>query len=108
MPRYALNLYTDYLITSFSYTTATGLSGLVDNAISHDQVMMCQHFYGHKIKLLLATFRNQQVTCNPSLNDVVYGYKKPRYIQRFLALLISGVFIAYYFNGNIIRVRNIS
>jgi hypothetical protein len=38
---------------------------------------MCQHFYGHKIKLLLATFRNQQVTCNHSLNDVVYGYKKP-------------------------------
>jgi hypothetical protein len=28
------DLYTDYLITSFSYTTATGLSGLVDNAIS--------------------------------------------------------------------------
>jgi hypothetical protein len=27
------DLYTDYLITSFSYTTATGLSGLVDNAI---------------------------------------------------------------------------
>jgi hypothetical protein len=25
-------------------------------------IMMCQHFYGHKIKLLLATFRNQQVT----------------------------------------------
>jgi hypothetical protein len=32
------DLYTDYLITSFSYTTATGLSGLVDNAISHDSV----------------------------------------------------------------------
>jgi transposase InsO family protein len=30
--------------------------------------MMCQHFYGHKIKLLLATFRNQQVTCNHSLD----------------------------------------
>jgi transposase InsO family protein len=28
------------------------------------------------------------VTCNHSLNDVVYGYKKPRYIQRFLALLL--------------------
>jgi predicted signal transduction protein with EAL and GGDEF domain len=40
-------------------------------------ILMCQHFYGHKIKLLLATFRNQQVTCNHSLNDVVYGYKKP-------------------------------
>jgi hypothetical protein len=32
------DLYTDYLITSFSYTTATGLSNLVDNAISHDQI----------------------------------------------------------------------
>jgi hypothetical protein len=53
--------------------------------------VMCQHFYGHKIKLLLSTFRNQQVTCNHSLNDVVYGYKKPRYIQRFLALLLRGL-----------------
>jgi hypothetical protein len=34
------DLYTDYLITSFSYTTATGLSGLVDNAISHDEVVL--------------------------------------------------------------------
>jgi hypothetical protein len=33
-----IDLYADYLITSFSYTTATGLSGLVDNAISHDPV----------------------------------------------------------------------
>jgi hypothetical protein len=32
------DLYTDYLITSFSYTTATGLSDLVDNEISHDQI----------------------------------------------------------------------
>ena len=32
------DLYTDYLITSFSYTTATGLSNLVDNEISHDQI----------------------------------------------------------------------
>lgn len=31
-------LYTDYLITSFSHTTATGLSNVLDNAISHDQV----------------------------------------------------------------------
>jgi hypothetical protein len=35
------DLYTNYLITSFSYTTATGLSGLVDNAISHDPVLLC-------------------------------------------------------------------
>jgi hypothetical protein len=66
------DLYTDYLITSFSYTTATGLSGLVDNAISHDPV---------------TRFLSQ---------------------QDFTKSKISGVFIAYYFNGNIIRVRNIS
>ncbi len=32
------DLYTDYLITSFSYTTATGLSAILDDAVSHDQV----------------------------------------------------------------------
>ena len=32
------DLYTDYLITSFSYTTATGLSNVVDGAVSHDQI----------------------------------------------------------------------
>ena len=32
------NLYTDYLITSYSYTTSTGLSNMLDGNISHDQV----------------------------------------------------------------------
>ncbi len=32
------DLYTDYLITSFSYTTATGLSTILDGAVNHDQV----------------------------------------------------------------------
>lgn len=32
------DLYTDYLMTSFSYTTATGLSAVLDNEVSHDQV----------------------------------------------------------------------
>lgn len=31
-------LYTDYLLTSFSYTTATGLSELLDGELSHDQI----------------------------------------------------------------------
>jgi hypothetical protein len=31
-------LYIDYLVTSFSYTTATGLSHFLDGYISHDQV----------------------------------------------------------------------
>lgn len=32
-----LDLYTDYLISSFGQTSATGLSRLLDNAIEHDQ-----------------------------------------------------------------------
>src|SRR3990172_5183304 len=38
MNRELLDLYTDYLISSFSQTSATGLSRLVDEAVSHDQV----------------------------------------------------------------------
>ncbi len=33
-----LDLYTDYLISSFSQTSATGLSRLVDETVRHDQV----------------------------------------------------------------------
>lgn len=33
-----LDLYSDYLITSFSLATATGLSNLVDGSYSHDQI----------------------------------------------------------------------
>ena len=33
-----LELYTDYLLSSFGATTATGLSSTVEGAVSHDQV----------------------------------------------------------------------
>ncbi|OQY99625.1 MAG: hypothetical protein B6D41_00950 [Chloroflexi bacterium UTCFX4] len=33
-----LDLYSDYLISSFGATTATGLSGLLDSEVSHDQI----------------------------------------------------------------------
>jgi len=33
-----LDLYSDYLLASFGATTATGLSELVDNLVSHDQI----------------------------------------------------------------------
>ena len=33
-----LDLYSDYLLSSFSYTTATGLSILTEGKISHDKV----------------------------------------------------------------------
>jgi hypothetical protein len=38
MKREILDLYSDYLLSSFGQTTATGLAQLVDGAISHDQV----------------------------------------------------------------------
>jgi len=33
-----LELYTDYLISNNAHATATGLSAMVDNAVSHDQI----------------------------------------------------------------------
>lgn len=36
--REMLDLYSDYLIASFSYTTATDLSRVLDQAISHDKI----------------------------------------------------------------------
>ena len=38
MDKHLLELYSDYLLSSFGATTATGLSALVDEAVSHDQV----------------------------------------------------------------------
>jgi len=38
MNKEILDLYTDYLLSSFGQTTATGLSKLMDGEISHDQV----------------------------------------------------------------------
>ena len=38
MNKQMLDLYTDYLISSFSYTTATGLASMTNDAVSHDKV----------------------------------------------------------------------
>ena len=38
MDKQLLDLYSDYLLSSFSVTTATGLSSLVDGEVSHDKV----------------------------------------------------------------------
>ena len=50
MDQELLDLYSDYLITSFSLTTATGLSELVDQAYSHDQItrFLGKERYGQK------------------------------------------------------------
>lgn len=42
-----LDIYTDYLISSFGLTTGTGLSHLLDGAISHDSI---QHFLASRVK----------------------------------------------------------
>jgi hypothetical protein len=38
MDKEILELYSDYLLSSFSYTTATGLSRLLEGSLSHDQI----------------------------------------------------------------------
>ena len=38
MNKELLTLYSDYLISSFSQTTATGLLGALDGQISHDRI----------------------------------------------------------------------
>ncbi len=38
MNQQLLDLYSDYLISSFGATTATGLSAVLDGAVSHDQI----------------------------------------------------------------------
>lgn len=38
MNKALLDLYSDYLLSSFSLATATGMSNLLDNAYSHDQI----------------------------------------------------------------------
>lgn len=55
-----LDLYTDYLISSFGPVTSTGLSHLLDNSISHDRISrmlsrkeLTQKEYWHAIKGLL-------------------------------------------------------
>jgi hypothetical protein len=38
MDKRKLELYTDYLISNYGYATATGLSAMVNGAVSHDQI----------------------------------------------------------------------
>jgi len=33
-----LDLYTDYLLSTFGYATATGLERMTDGEVSHDQI----------------------------------------------------------------------
>jgi hypothetical protein len=50
MNKEILDIYADYLISSFSYTTATGLSRALDGVISHDKItrFLSAEDYGSK------------------------------------------------------------
>lgn len=61
-----LDLYTDYLIASFSKVTATGLSELVDGAYSHDQITrslslntLTQKIFWIEVKPVVRRFENE-------------------------------------------------
>lgn len=47
MTKELLDLYSDYLLSSMGATTATGLSRLLDGAVSHDQIT---RFLSDKVK----------------------------------------------------------
>jgi len=38
MNKQHLELYTDYLLSTFGYATATGLSRMVEGQVTHDQI----------------------------------------------------------------------
>ena len=48
MNKQLLDLYSDYLISSFNQTTATGLSKLLDGSVSHDKIsrFLAERKYG--------------------------------------------------------------
>ena len=50
MDKEKLELYTDYLISTFGYATATGLSRMVEGQVSHDQItrFLSQEMYTSK------------------------------------------------------------
>lgn len=61
-----LDLYTDYLLSSFSQATATGLSKAVDGSISHDKItrLLSEQSFSskelwHEVKPLIRKFEHQ-------------------------------------------------
>ena len=66
-----LDLYTDYLLSSTGPTTATGLSRLLDGALSHDHVTrwLSQTTYGPADLWRQAKPLTRQVETRPGTED---------------------------------------
>jgi hypothetical protein len=61
-----LDLYTDYLLSSFGSVTATGLSHLLDGSLSHDQITRtlsgheyCSKDLWHEVKPLVRAHQSE-------------------------------------------------
>jgi predicted nucleic-acid-binding protein len=61
-----LDTYSDYLISSFSYTTATGLSQMLDNQITHDKItqFLSAREYTSKDLWLLVKLKVREIETN--------------------------------------------
>ena len=61
MDKNLLALYSDYLLSSFGATTATGLSSLLDGQISHDQVtrFLLSKELWHQVKSVVRTIERE-------------------------------------------------
>jgi hypothetical protein len=96
MDKQLLDIYSDYLISSFSYTTATGLSIASEGKISHDKVarfLNSEDFTSSRLwRLVKPVVRKIQSTEGviiiddiieekPSIDENEIGIKKIRYVR---------------------------
>ena len=66
------DLYSDYLLSSFAATTATGMSALMDNTISHDQVSRMLNWW-QMVKSAVRTMQGEEgVITNDSIVEKPY------------------------------------
>ena len=90
MDKQLLDIYSDYLICSFGLTTATGLSTLLDGAISHDKItrfLSERDFTSadlwHLVKPLIRQIQNEDAVlvvddnskCRTALRILLAGYE---------------------------------
>ena len=73
MDKNLLELYSDYLISSFSSTTATGLSNLLEGNISHDKItrFLSSEQYGSKDLWQLAKLMNKDYYLFHLLSEMI-------------------------------------
>ena len=75
MDKRKLGLYTDYLIGNYGYATATGLSAMVNGAVSHDQItrFLSEREYTSKDLWLAVKSAVRQIEQDDGLNAKTVG-----------------------------------